>query len=345
MAPQRKVRILSIDGGGIRGILPGVILEYIEAQLVQRTQNENARISDYFDFIAGTSTGGILTCLYLTADRDGRPRYSAKDAVDLYLENGQQIFDRTLIHRVKTMDGLIDEKYDAKGLEGLASTYFSDTRLSHLLKPCLITSYNIEKRAAHFFTSHDADSDIHDYFVRDVARATSAAPTYFECAHIKSVFGSPYALADGGVFANNPALCAYSEVRNMNVPEWGMDRPRAAQMMMVSIGTGSTPESFQYESAKDWGKVEWIQPVIDIMMSGNSETVDYQLKMLFDAADAAGQYYRIEPDLFSADSKMDNADPKNLRALKEAGLKSVSEHKETLDKVVDDLIRYAPPNP
>jgi patatin-like phospholipase/acyl hydrolase len=66
---QKMTRILSIDGGGIRGIIPGQILVILEEKLKAKTGNENARIADYFDLIAGTSTGGILTCAYLTPDK------------------------------------------------------------------------------------------------------------------------------------------------------------------------------------------------------------------------------------------------------------------------------------
>ena len=87
-------RILSIDGGGIRGIIPGQVLVSVEKKLQNRTNNKNARIADYFDFLAGTSTGGILTCVYLCPDRNDKtiPRFTAQEALNLYLEHGQDIF-------------------------------------------------------------------------------------------------------------------------------------------------------------------------------------------------------------------------------------------------------------
>ncbi|MCH7534212.1 MAG: patatin-like phospholipase family protein, partial [Bacteroidetes bacterium] len=85
----RYTRILSIDGGGIRGILPGQILVALEEKLKAKTGNANTRISDYFDLIAGTSTGGILTCALLCPDKSGkRPRFTAAQVVDLYLDKG-----------------------------------------------------------------------------------------------------------------------------------------------------------------------------------------------------------------------------------------------------------------
>src|SRR6201986_2029900 len=140
---MKKIRILSIDGGGIRGILPGTILTYLE-KLLQKKSNSDLKIGDYFDFIAGTSTGGILSCIYLVPDENGKAKYSANDALELYLKNGKTIFNRTLLQ---------------KALYKLLTKYFGDETLDRLIKPCLISSYEIADRRAVFFTSADAGED------------------------------------------------------------------------------------------------------------------------------------------------------------------------------------------
>ena len=107
-----KLRILSIDGGGIMGIIPGQILIAVEKMIQDHTGNPNARLADFFDLIAGTSTGGILSCLYLIPDpADPRkPRYSAAEAVNIYLERGDEIFDRSTWQIIKSAGGFSDEK-------------------------------------------------------------------------------------------------------------------------------------------------------------------------------------------------------------------------------------------
>src|SRR5512136_361904 len=112
------IRILSIDGGGIRGIIPGQILALLEDKLQKRTGNPEARIADFFDFIAGTSTGGILTCIYLCPDpqNPARPRFTAQEAVEFYLQRGKKIFSRTLWQKIRSLWGIIDEKYSAEPL-------------------------------------------------------------------------------------------------------------------------------------------------------------------------------------------------------------------------------------
>jgi uncharacterized protein len=341
----KKVTILSIDGGGIRGIIPGVILAYVEKRL-RTLEGDKVRLSDYFDLIAGTSTGGILSCIYLTPGKDGRPKFTAQEAVDLYLERGHEIFDLSLWQKVRSGLSLTDEKYSANHLEESLKDYLGDLKLSELLKPSIITSYDIFQRKAVFFNKVDAvGNELKDFYVRDIARATSAAPTYFETARIKSMFGTPYYLIDGGVFANNPSMCAYAEARTLDfATKLGhvgkVDKPLAKEMLMISIGTGSESTPYDYNQAKDWGAVGWILPLIDILMSGNSETVDYQLRQLFGTISPPDQndYYRLQPKREPAESSMDNATPKNMGALKEAGMRFVSENGDLLEKLVTLLI-------
>ncbi|MDQ3047288.1 MAG: patatin-like phospholipase family protein [Bacteroidota bacterium] len=337
------LRILSIDGGGIRGILPGQILVALEEKLQILSGNPNSRLADYFDLFAGTSTGGILTCLYLFPDKDGRPRFTAEEAVDIYLKNGGGIFKEDLRQQLVSLNGFIEEKYPSADIESLLMNYFGEKKLSELLKPCLITSYNIFSRNTHFFTQHDArEKEGYDYYVRDVARATSAAPTYFEPARVTSMSGVSYPLVDGGVFANNPAMCAYAEARQQ-FKRGSLDKNvTAVDMFILSVGTGSVKESYDYDKAAGWGSLGWIHPVLDVMMSGASDTIDFQLKQIFDAVDRQGHYFRINPEIGEADTEMDNASEKNLKSLKEAGIATAERHDEELNKIASILIKNTP---
>jgi uncharacterized protein len=332
-------KILSIDGGGIRGIIPGQILVALEEKLQKKTGNPEARIADYFDFIAGTSTGGILTCLYLCPDEKGRPKFSAKEAVELYVQHGGSIFARSFFQKVSSGIGIFDEKYSAAGLEKLLKKYFGDLTLNQLLGSCLITAYDIEGRKAHFFTKFKGKelNQSGNYLVRDVCRSTSAAPTYFEAASISSLTGERLALIDGGVFANNPALCAYSEIRN-EFPDH-----TAKDMMIVSLSTGEIKKSYSHSTVKGYGKAGWIRPLIDIMMSASSEVNDYHVTKMFEAVKRTGSradlYFRITPKgLGNADEDLDNASPENLRALSELGKKTAQEYDEMLESVAKLLV-------
>lgn len=342
---MKKIRILSLDGGGIRGIIPGVILNYLEKKL-QTLDNSNLKIGDYFDFVAGTSTGGILACTYLIPSELGTAKHSANEALDLYLKEGGDIFRSDLLTKVRSGFGLFDEKFEDDALNKNLDTIFGDALLSTFIKPCLITAYEITSRSAYFFNAADAKSDpIYDFRVKDIARSTSAAPTYFEPAKIHSQSGQTFYFIDGGMFANNPALCAYAEVRKLKFSELlgrndKPDLPSAKDMLLISIGTGTVKKPYYYNDLKNAGQLGWIQPVIDILMSGNTETVDYQLKQMYKTLSRKhkNDYYRLEPSLREAMPDMDLATTINLENLRQAGLWYVNKNKETLDEIAVKIL-------
>ena len=100
MAPKKKVRILSLDGGGIRGIIPATIIQYAEAYLQKK--RPGTTIADHFDFIAGTSTGGILTGIYLAPQKEDntKAKFSATEALKFYVDNGYDIFNASKISKL-----------------------------------------------------------------------------------------------------------------------------------------------------------------------------------------------------------------------------------------------------
>lgn len=344
---EKLTRILCIDGGGIRGIIPAQILVTLEKKLRAATNNPQARIGEYFDMIAGTSTGGILTCFYLMPDKANPQKslYKTEDAVDFYMQHGGNIFSAPFTHKIRTMGGLIDEKFPAKNLENALFEAFGKTYLKELIKPCLVTSFDVFEGKAHFFRQHEAQKhEGDDYLITDVTRATSAAPTYFEAPLVQSMSGVTRPLIDGGVFANNPAMCAYAEARKMKFSPQKRN-PTAMDMLLVSIGNiGTTKMGFQHKKVKDWGVGEWIKPLIDIMMSGVSQTVHYQLLQLFKAEEVSKQYVRIDPELYTAKADMDDASPRNLASLKEAGTRAseLDDIQDKLDRIVKLLISEEP---
>jgi patatin-like phospholipase/acyl hydrolase len=278
---------------------------------------------------------------------DGKARFSTEDALSLYLQKGAGIFHSGLADKITRGWGLWDEKYSVKNLQQDLNDFFGDTTLDQLIKPCLITSYEITARQAVFFTSADATDAINNFYVRDVARATSAAPTYFEPAHIKSLSGQEYALVDGGVFANNPALCAYAEIRKTAFSkalndDRKPDLPTAKDMLFVSLGTGTVQKPYTFDEMKNAGELKWLDPIIDILMSGNSETVCYQLMQLYKTLEGKDRhdYYRIEPPLREALPEMDDASPKNLENLRQAGLWYIDKNKDMLDEIVEKLLEH-----
>jgi predicted acylesterase/phospholipase RssA len=348
-----RCHILSIDGGGIRGIIPAVILSQVEKRL--RVKRPASRLADYVDFIAGTSAGGILTTLYLFPDGPGgRPKFTAAEVLDLYRERGLQFFTRlTKGFHAPLREFFFGSKFGSSPMEGLLEEVFGRATLSELLRPCLITAYDLQSRDAFFFKQHKAAASNgdaaqrrrFDYHLVDVCRATSAAPTYFPVKRVKSLAGERYAWVDGALFANNPSLCAYAEVRN-GIPltidgtvEW--KKPLAEGMSLFSIGTGRKEPPIDSWHVGSWGKAQWIGPVINIMLSGVSQTVDFQLQQMFEAVNAPEKYIRLNPPLGAASSELDQVDAENLAALEDETLRYIDEGegKKKFDLLVDQLER------
>ncbi len=342
----KKIRILSLDGGGIRGIITCVILRYIEEQL-QKHDHPNAKIGDYFDLIAGSSTGGLLTGILLFPDNSKNAKFSIETALDLYAKKGDSIFNVSFWKEIINPFGLFNEKISQRNLERQLEEVFGNLQLKELIKPCLITSYDITQRKAKFFCSHEAYSPLENFYVKDVCRATSAAPTYFEPAKIKSLYDQEFTLIDGGVFANNPALCAYAEARkiafsNVLNDSEKVDYPEIKDMLLISIGTGEVLKPYTYEKFENAGKIKWISPLIDILLSANAETVNYLLTKMYGTLGTRNQknYYRLMPQLRKASSDMDDTSAKNIFELIQAGLYYIDQNRKSLDEIAKKLIKY-----
>jgi uncharacterized protein len=341
----KKVTILSLDGGGIRGIITCVILKYLEERL-QKMHNPNAKLGNYVDFMAGSSTGALITAILLFPDANtGKAQYSIQKAFDLYALEGQDIFNVSVWQKIINPFGLLNEKISQHNLEKSLLNFFGNLELKNFIKPCVITSYDMQNRCVKIFNTLDANETTGNFYVRDVCRATTAAPTYFEPAQITSVYGQQYTLLDGGIYANNPALCALAEVKKIPFADILKDPaktnyPNASDVLMLSISTGTILKPYTYDSFKNAGRVKWIQPVIDMLLSANSEAVDYQLRQLFSSGGKRGKkrYYRLHPSLKNASSEMDNVKPANIEALIQAGYDYVNKHSNVLDEIARQLI-------
>lgn len=325
MSHSDSFSILSIDGGGIRGIIPALVLAEIE----KRTDRP---IAELFDLIAGTSTGGILALGLTVPGDEDTSRYSASDLVEFYDEEGGDIFQKSGWDTYRKAQSFFDEKYDADAIERILQNKFGSASLSDASTPVLVPAYEIEQRRPYFFKSHRAkESSERDILMWKAARATSAAPTYFEPFKINIEGPLEYlALIDGGVYANNPAACALVE----GAADFDAD---PSTVFMVSVGTGVNTNSLRYEAARGWGLIKWAQPLLDVVFDGVSDTVDYQLNALLNTKTGPRRYYRLQPKLDDANDALDNASPTNLRSLKLLARDLISDESDEIDAICEAL--------
>lgn len=324
---SRLIKVLAIDGGGIRGVIPAMLLAEIE----KRT---GRAIAELFDVIAGTSTGGILALGLTKPDAKGQPAYTAAKLVDLYEVEGKHIFPKSSFSKIRS---LVNEKYPAIGIEAVLKQYFGETKLSQALKTVLVPSYDTELRHPYFFKSRKAKLDRdRDFSMATVARATAAAPTYFEPLEAKTIQGAVSStFIDGGVFANNPAMCAYVEaIANYR---------EATDFLVVSLGTGELTTSLNYAQLKNWGLLEWARPIFNIVSDGVSDTVDYQLRELLADRDGPQRYYRFQASLYALGkldrgNHIDDASPENITFLKRIAQNTINSNEQALNSLCQQLV-------
>jgi uncharacterized protein len=311
--------VLSIDGGGIRGIIPAMVLAEFE-------RRAGRPIAEMFDLIAGTSTGGIIAIGLTRPGADGRPRWSAQQLVDLYLERGPRIFDPDLVHSIKTLYGMINERYDTRGLDEVLDQYCGGSTLAQSVTDVLIPAYDVVKRALFFFDSAKARADpAHDFSAAFVARATSAAPTYFEPPLFETgPLREDLVFVDGGLFANNPGMCAFAEAQRGRF---------GRSMLLVSLGTGSCTRQLPHDEVRHWGMAQWARPILSVVFDGVSMAIDQQLSALL----GGERYWRFETILDEARDDFDDVSRRNLRRLMHQADRLIAERSADIDHVISLL--------
>jgi uncharacterized protein len=292
------VKALAIDGGGIRGLIPALVLAEIE----RRT---GRRMATMLDLIAGTSTGAIIACAL--AHPDPKP---AEEIAGIYINDGPKIFDRSALKIVTSADGNLDEKYDDKGLVASLRSHLGNASLDQATVLTMVTTYDLMARQAILLRS---DQD--DVSMVDAAHASSAAPTYFEPLRLGA-----RTLVDGGVAAINPALYAYAE---------GAGRPE----LLLSLGTGELTKPLPYEQVKDWGRLEWAPVIVDVVFDAGSDAVEMQLDALMHE-----RYIRLQTRLEHASDALDDASPQNLAALRREAQELIARRSADIDRACELLL-------
>jgi uncharacterized protein len=370
-----KAAVLSIDGGGIKGIVPAMILTEIE----KRT---NKRIYELFDLIAGTSTGGILSLGLIKPNDNGTgAKFKAEQLVELYEKDRAKIFKKNDKAKIQELhlkmlkqvfnlfkirinpEELFSNKYTREEKVQVIRKYLGEnTPINQALTEVLITSYATNVRKPFFFTSNsDKENFTSTSFCQacegctmfDAAMATSAAPTFFKAYPLKFMSqkrGGEYVLIDGGIIANNPTSIAIVEVMKSYKIQKKDEQISLPEILVVSLGTGTATRNFSSE-IEDWGLIKWLEPLMSIVFSGQSEVIDYQMEHLL----SKEQYYRFQlnyqknavinrpistyivTEELDVNDEMDDVSEDNIKNLKKATEKFLKEIDSDLNKLCNSL--------
>jgi uncharacterized protein len=347
-----RFRVLSIDGGGIRGLIAARVIARLE-ELISEEAGEERRMADCFHMFAGTSTGGLLALGLTVPDpaNPSRPRLSGADLVELYMSEGPRIFGDTL-HKLISLGGWIAPKHSEARLAQALRDRFGEARLREALRELIVTSYDMSEPGPHFFKRWRArEADDRDAPIVDVGLSTAAAPTYFPSHGLGG-----RALVDGGLFAANPSVAAVVEALKRRDEE-----PRhlsAGELLLVSLGTGQHETGHAQSQVRRWGRIGWILPrrqdpaLIAAFLDGQSDAADHWVEILLNhepgravaepAAQGTGpRYFRFQTKL-SVSTPLDDASPRALEQLNDAAAGLLEEQGERLREVARRLARGSP---
>jgi len=306
-------KILSIDAGGVRGIIPATILAEIEARAGQP-------VCSLFDFLAGTSSGGMLVLALNCPATSGctRPLCSAKEVTSLFHEWGNRAFGDKLSTRVQPLAALSSDN----GVEDMFREYFGDALLSDSIKPTIVTAFDLTTAQPFLLNSAKAGDD---FLMWQAARATTAVPPYFSPLRL-SISDIPFwrareaCLVDGSLFASNPAMCALAEARSLF--------PGEDDFLLISIGCGEAHRAFLPVALRQNRR-----RIFDFSSTAQSACVDYQMRAFLPRQ----RYIRIQADLVPGLDSIDDASEKNLLGLQREARETIARHADVLDQLVDLL--------
>ena len=344
---SRMVRILAVDGGGVRGLMPAIILNEIERRCAEQ-MGRAVRLCELFDVIAGTSTGAVITLLLSKPDPA-----SGATLIQLYEADAKYFFHRSWLRALLTLDGWLGPKYSRRNAAALMRKYLGETtELKQAQTNIVIPIYALRSkwpRVVLFSKDWAVHREAEGFNFRmwEVGCAAGAAPTYFASYTLESLGEKKraYHAVDGAVYINNPALEGLThamELRKQGKLK-GAEQPREetatdqtrgmGQYLVVSVGTGYHDVPVSTHRATRWGTLGWAVPILDVIFEAQAEAASLQLEQMM----PDHRYYRLQPAL-DKDTKLDDSRPATLRYLRHTTEHFVKEKSDVLDEIVKLLV-------
>lgn len=299
-------KVLSIDGGGIKGLYSARILEHFEERF-------NCHIADYFDMICGTSTGGLIA-LGLSLD------IPVSLISNLYSRRGKKIFPQrnTIFSSLKQL--LLKSKYDNQELKTALQELFGDRTLSDSRCLLCIPAFSLtDGRPFIFKYDHPEGRLCRDGKTKyiDIALATSAAPAYLPIVTINQYDQKQF--IDGGVYANNPTLVGVTEALRYFV---GTEK-KFKKLMVMSIGSLEPNPGRRFIPKHNRSVIDWNKDLISTFFEGQAGLTNYFVETLSQHSESPFDYLRIPSAPLSPDQariiNLDNTSNEALKLISQMG--------------------------
>ena len=316
------IRILSLDGGGVRGLVSLEVLKSIE-------KKSGKPIAQLFDIVAGTSSGAIIATLLLLPGEQGQPRYSAESIIDRYAELVSRTFSAPWYHQLLTLNGTLGPRFLNHTKIVIANRLYGRATLGDLLLPVLIPSYSLTDSRLHLFTNW-LPQHINLRVAALIVAATSP-PSVFPAVELRGASKEAGEYVDGAILATDPAYLAFSQSLGKN-PQ--------ARFVIVSVGTGLPNDKVAPRVGIYGGGLDWIESILHIMLDGQAQLASSMLKGFSEAgAPIKMNYYRFNTQRPVGLGDWLNSSPENIEALKDLGKDIVKKQNKQLDEAIELLLR------
>lgn len=300
---SKEYFILSIDGGGSRGVVPATILKNLENDI-------GGSCAEVFDCISGTSTGSMIAAALTMPDpkKMNYPKYKAEDILEIYLDDIPKIFANSIFYSIKTLWGWYGPKYQKDYLENYLNEKFKGYKMTESLTDLIITSYDLIREKGFYFENFkNLDKSINnDYSVIEAILASTSAPSYFSPEILKNNNGE-YALVDGGMIADDPSALTLREcIKNINLKD--------TTVYILSLGCGTaSPEKINVTQIEKWGLIEYLPEIIDSLFESIQVDSNEELECLKKLMNL--NYIRVNINISQDEYVIDITDKKILYGL------------------------------
>lgn len=320
----KRVRVLSIEGGAIHGLAELEVLKALE-------EKSGKRIYEMFDFVAGASTGAIMTALLLYPDSKTNEPMKAAGAIDVYTDFAATVLNAPVYHTVLTANGVYGPVLQNKPRIAAATELFGDGQFNDLLLPTMFPAFSQKANGLRLFRNWDENES--NMYLRSLVTAVTSAPIYFPAVKLVGDEDKEDYISDGAMILNAPGEAAYLHART--------HLPAVDEFVIVSIGS-HRERSIADQTVADGGLVQWFLPLINMVTTGESSVSAHALERHKEFESGVEvQAFFLSPELPPNSNAFDASD-ENIAMIRKAGQEFVAANEGELEKVIQILTSSRP---
>ncbi|WP_037312874.1 patatin-like phospholipase family protein [Ruegeria halocynthiae] len=315
----KRVFVLSIEGGAMHGLAELEVLKALE-------EKSGKRIYEMFDFVAGASTGAIISALLLHPDSQSDEPMTANEAIDVYTDFAATVLNAPAYHTILTANGVYGPVLQNKSRITVATKLFGDGQFNDLLLPTMFPSFSQKSNGLRLFRNWDK-SDANMY-LRALVTAVTSAPIYFPAIKLVGNQSEEDYVSDGAMILNAPGEAAYLHART--------HLPEVKDFVIISVGS-RRERSIAEQTVADGGLVQWFLPLMNMVTTGESSVSAHALERHGEFESGVDvQAFFLSPHL-PANSNAFDASDQNIAMIRKAGQDFVKTNDDELEKVIHIL--------